>query len=73
MMSSSRNNPGDRTLTVEKVRFFSLETAIADARYEIKGSLGSPDRKMWSTFVVWRDHGLWKIAAIRNMLPSPPR
>ena len=73
MMRSSQNNPGDRTLTVEKVRFVGLETAIADARYEIKGSQGSADRKMWSTFVVSRDQGLWKIVAIRNMWPSPSR
>jgi uncharacterized protein (TIGR02246 family) len=73
MMRSSRSNPGDRTLTVEKVRFLGLETALADARYEIKGSQGVPDRKMWSTFVVRKEQNHWKIAAIRNMLPSPPR
>jgi uncharacterized protein (TIGR02246 family) len=69
MMRSSQRNPGQRTLTVENVRFLTSETAIADARYEIKNSDGSV-RKMWSTFVVVQDSGVWKIAAIRNMLPA---
>lgn len=69
MMRSSQRNPGQRTLTVENVRFLTAETAIADARYEIENSDGSA-RKMWSTFVVVKDSGNWKIAAIRNMLPA---
>ncbi len=69
MMGSSRRNPGDRTLEVDNVRFFNNETAIADARYEIKNADGSV-RKMWSTFVVVREENSWKIAAIRNMLPA---
>jgi hypothetical protein len=27
---------------------------------------------MWSTFVMTREGGGWRIAAIRNMLPAPP-
>ena len=69
MMRSSENNPGTRTLTVEKIRFLDSKNAIADARYEIKSREGTT-RKMWSTFVVVNDNGKWKIAAIRNMLPS---
>jgi len=69
MMRSSESNPGTRTLTVEKVRFFDNMNGIADARYEIKNKEGTI-RKMWSTFVVVNDNGKWKIAAIRNMLPS---
>jgi uncharacterized protein (TIGR02246 family) len=69
MMRSSENNPGTRTLTVEKIRFLDSKNAIADARYEIKTREGTT-RKMWSTFVVVNDNGKWKIAAIRNMLPS---
>ena len=30
------------------------------------------DRRMWSTFVMVRESGGWRIAAIRNMLPAPP-
>lgn len=69
MMRSSTNNPGERTLTVEHIRFLSLETAIADARYEIRNSDGSV-RKMWSTFIVVHGGDRWRIAAIRNMLPA---
>ena len=69
MLRSSENNPGSRTLTVEKIRFLDSRNAIADARYDIKSTEGVT-RKMWSTFVVVQHKGHWKIAAIRNMLPS---
>jgi uncharacterized protein (TIGR02246 family) len=69
MQRSSMGNPGTRTLIVEKIRFLDSKNALADARYEIKNTDGSL-RKMWSTFVVVQNKGRWKIAAIRNMLPS---
>lgn len=72
MLQSSENNPGTRTLTVENIRFLDSKNAIADARYEINSNEGTT-RKMWSTFVVVNDKGKWKIAAIRNMLPSGQR
>lgn len=71
MLSSSRRNPGTRTLTVETVRFPTPGVAVADARYVIAGSSGAADRKMWSTFVCLRTDDGWRIAAIRNMLPAP--
>lgn len=71
MLSSSRRNPGTRTLTVETVRFPVPGMAVADARYVIAGSAGAADRKMWSTFVCLRTDDGWRIAAIRNMLPAP--
>lgn len=64
MIASSARETGKRTLTVETVRFFGGDVAIADARYEIG------DRKMWSTFVMKRSSGVWRIEAIRNMLPT---
>jgi uncharacterized protein (TIGR02246 family) len=69
MQRSSSSNPGERVLTVDKVRFLSPETAIVDARYEIHNTDGTV-RKMWSTFVVVQEEGAWKITAIRNMLPA---
>ena len=69
MLRSSQGNPGTRILTVEKIRFLDPDNAIADARYEIKNADGTT-RKMWSTFIVARQKGQWKIAAIRNMLPA---
>ena len=71
MLGSSRRNPGTRTLTVDTVRFPSPGTAVADARYVIKGSDGAADRRMWSTFVCLKTDDGWRIAAIRNMLPAP--
>ena len=70
MLSSSARETGKRILAVENVRFLGADVAIADARYEIG------DRKMWSTFIMKRGSGGWRIQAIRNMLPtaqSPPR
>lgn len=69
MLRSSESNPGTRKLIVEKVRFLNKESAIADARYEIQNMNGTT-RKMWSTFVVLYIDKQWKIAAIRNMLPT---
>ena len=69
MLQSSLNNPGNRKIIVEKIRFVSPESAIVDARYEIYNTNGSV-RKMWSTFIVATYEGIWKISAIRNMLPT---
>jgi ketosteroid isomerase-like protein len=71
MQKSSASNPGTRSLAVEKIRMISVSSALVDCRYEIKNDDGSL-RKMWSTFIVVRTkNNLWKIAAIRNMLPAP--
>ncbi len=70
MLRSSNRNPGTREITVEEVRLLNSESAIADARYEIRDQDGTVKRKMWSTFVVVREEKEWKIAAIRNMLPA---
>jgi ketosteroid isomerase-like protein len=69
MLQSSSNNPGTRTLTIDKIRLFNQQCAIVDARYEIKNPDGT-SRKMWSTFIVVFTTNEWKISAIRNMLPS---
>ena len=69
MQRSSSSNPGERTLTVDNIRFINAETAIADARYEIQNTDGTI-RRMWSTFIVVYEAGTWKITAIRNMLPA---
>jgi uncharacterized protein (TIGR02246 family) len=70
MLESSRQNSGTRTITVETVRVLATGVAVADARYEIAGTGGSADRRMWSTFVAVRTAEGWRIAAIRNMLPA---
>ena len=69
MLRSSASSPGTRTLNIEKTRLLNANCAIVDCKYEIKNADGTP-RKMWSTFIVVSDNGVWKISAIRNMLPT---
>jgi hypothetical protein len=69
MMKSSANSPGTRTLNIEKIRLIDSNSSIVDCRYEIQNPDGT-SRKMWSTFVVVSKRGIWKISAIRNMLPG---
>ena len=71
-LASSRNTGGQRTITVESVRFLSNDVALADGRYELSGLAGGETRKMWTTLLVTRTSEGWRIAAIRNMLPAPP-
>jgi len=70
MLRSSQGNPGDRSLEVEQIRLINPGVAIADARYTIKGSDGRADRKMWSTFIAIKKDNIWRLTAIRNMLPA---
>jgi hypothetical protein len=69
MLKSSANSPGTRTLTVDRIRLVTPVCAVADCRYEIANPNGDA-RKMWSSFIVVADKGVWKISAIRNMLPA---
>ncbi|HTE24598.1 hypothetical protein [Flavitalea sp.] len=68
MLNSSASTPGTRTLAIEKIKMLSPVIAIIDCRYEIQNASGNP-KKMWSTFIVVSLKGVWKISAIRNMLP----
>ncbi len=69
MLNSSATSPGTRALIVNKIRLFNQENAIVDCRYEIQNTDGTI-RKMWSTFMAVSEKGIWKISAIRNMLPA---
>jgi hypothetical protein len=69
MMKNSANSPGTRTLRIEKIQMITASSAIVDCRYEIQGA-DNTTRKMWSAFIVIADKKLWKIKAIRNMLPA---
>jgi uncharacterized protein (TIGR02246 family) len=70
-IESSRRARGARTITVESVRFVAPGVAVADGRYEIAGQAGGESRKMWTTMIMTRDSGAWRITAIRNMVPAP--
>lgn len=69
MVRSSQSNPGERSLNVQRIRFVNPETAVVDVKYDLRQANGQ-ERNMWSTFVVVNVNFKWKIAAIRNMLPS---
>ncbi len=72
MLKSSANNPGKRTLVVDKIQAITSSSAIVDCRYEITNADGTV-RKMWSTFIVVAEKDKWKIMSIRNMMPSEAR
>jgi uncharacterized protein (TIGR02246 family) len=67
-LESSKRNPGNRSITVQTVRFIAPDVAIADGPYDITGAGGT--RRMWATLVLKREPGGWRIAAIRNMVPN---
>jgi uncharacterized protein (TIGR02246 family) len=67
-LESSTRNPGSRSISVESVRFITPDVAIADGPYLI-GSGGNV-RRNWTTIVVKRETDGWRIAAIRNMVPT---
>ena len=67
-LESSKRNPGTRMITVQAVRFITSDVAIADGPYEIAGAGGT--RRMWATLVLKREADGWRIAAIRNMVPT---
>jgi uncharacterized protein (TIGR02246 family) len=68
-LDSSRRNPGDRRIVIQSIRFLNPDAAIADGPYEI-GAPGGEIRRMWTTLVLTRAGGLWRIAAIRNATPT---
>lgn len=69
-MASSQSNPARRTIEVETIREVAKDVAVVDGRYIQTGGATESRREMWSTFVVKKESGHWKIAAIRNMLPA---
>ena len=60
-VASSAQSGGKRQIEVERVRFVSKEVALADGRYSITG-LEAGDRRMWTTFVMVKEPGGWRIA-----------
>jgi uncharacterized protein (TIGR02246 family) len=70
-LASSKSNAGSRTITLKTIRFPTSDVAIADGEYVIGASQASAARNMWTSFVMVRSQGRWRISAIRNMLPAP--
>ena len=71
-LASSKSNAGARTITIKTVRFPAPDVAIADGEYVIAASSSAAARNMWTSFVLVRSEGRWRISAIRNMLPALP-
>jgi uncharacterized protein (TIGR02246 family) len=71
-MASSQRTGGKRSIEVTSIRFLTADVAIADGRYRLANMTGGGNRDMWTTLVVKRESGIWRIAAIRNMLPAAP-
>lgn len=69
-LESSRRNAGNRAITVESVRFLTPDVALADGPYDISSAEGGAVRRMRTTIVLTRESDGWRIAAIRNMVPT---
>jgi uncharacterized protein (TIGR02246 family) len=72
-LSTQQSTGGTRTITVDSLRFVGPDVAIADGRYDSVGRADGTDQRMLTSMVLRREGGAWKIAAIRNMLPSNPQ
>ena len=71
-LATQQSTGGKRTITVDSLRFIGADVAIADGRYDSVGRTDGTDQRMLTSMVLRREGGAWKIAAIRNMLPSAP-
>lgn len=69
MMASSQKELGRSSIDIQTVRFINTDVAIVDGRYQTT-SLNGAVRNMWTTVILERAGGEWRIAAIRNMLPA---
>jgi uncharacterized protein (TIGR02246 family) len=69
--ASSQKEMGKSSIAIESLRFVDRDVAVVDGRYQTT-SLSGTVRNMWTTLIVKRGEGEWRIAAIRNMLPSAP-
>ncbi len=69
--ASSQKEMGKSSIAVEDVRFIDHDVAIVDGRYQTT-QLNGTVRSMWTTLIMKRTGQEWRIAAIRNMLPSAP-
>jgi len=72
-LTTQQSTGGRRTITVDSLRFVGPDVAIADGRYDSLGRADGTDQRMLTSMVLRREGGSWKIAAIRNMLPSDPQ
>jgi uncharacterized protein (TIGR02246 family) len=66
MLDTSARNPGTRAIAIAAVRFVTPDVAIVDGEYRT----GTDARQLWTTLIVRRVGGGWRISAIRNAAPT---
>jgi len=71
-LATTQSTGGRRTITVDSLRFVGADVALVDGRYDSVGRSDGTDQRMLTSMVLRREDGAWKIAAIRNMLPTSP-
>ena len=69
-LSTQQSTGGKRAIAVDAIRFIAADVALADGRYDSVGRADGSDLHMLTSIVLRREGGAWKIAAIRNMVPS---
>jgi uncharacterized protein (TIGR02246 family) len=72
-LSTQQSTGGRRTISVDSLRFVGPDVAIADGRYDSLGRADGTDQRMLTSMVLRREGGAWKIAAIRNAVPTQPQ
>ena len=68
-LATSDRTGGERSITIQRIRFLTPDTAIADGPYDIVNRRDGPDRHYHTTIILVLENGAWKIAGIRNMEP----
>jgi uncharacterized protein (TIGR02246 family) len=69
-LSTQQSTGGKRRIAVDSIRFIAADAALADGRYDSVGRADGSDLHMLTAIVLRREGGAWKIAAVRNMVPS---
>ena len=72
-LATQQSTGGKRTITVDSLRFVTPDVAIADGRYDSVGRADGSDQRMLTSMVLRRESGAWKVAAIRNSIPTTPQ
>jgi uncharacterized protein (TIGR02246 family) len=71
-LATTQSTGGRRSIALDSIRFLAPDVAIADGRYDSLGRNDGSDQRMLTSIVLRREEGAWKIAAIRNMIPTTP-
>lgn len=69
-LATTRNNSGDRSITIDTIRFIRPDVAMVNARYDIVNRRNGPDSHYLTSFLVIMEDQRWRISAIRNMQPT---